>query len=229
MTDLTVSEYGDDLVVDSRLVASRLGIEHHSFLKTLNKYLDKIESRFGVVRFEVDKPQESSQGGRPEKYALLNENQILSLMSFSRNTDEVVECKLALVEAFDKAKKRMHPSSSLQALQWAVNQMVEQEKKQLELEKQQRETVVRVDVVEQRLEGLNSANTGYHTVRAYCRLNNIKLSLDQALTAGKIAGRLCRNRSIMIGKIPDEAYGTVNSYPSEILEEAIKQARGNQN
>ena len=231
MTDLTVSEYGDSLVVDSRLIAQKLGIEHKNFLQTLKKYQSKIESRFGAVAFQTA-PSIMPNGcvnPSPEKYALLTENQALILMTFSRNTEEVVECKFALVEAFDKAKKRMHPSSSLQALQYAVNQLVEQEKRQLELEKQQRETVVRVDVVEQRLDGFNSANTGYHTVRAYCRLNNIKLSLDQAVNAGKIAGRLCRNRGITIGKIPDEAYGSVNSYPSEILGEAIKQAKRSQN
>lgn len=223
MADLIISEHGNELVVDSRLVAEKLGIEHKAFLQTLKKYQDKIESRFGTIAFQMEssKMPDGRINPKPEKYALLTENQALILMTFSRNTEEVVECKFALVEAFDKAKKRMHPSSSLQALQFAVNQLVEQEKRQLELERQQKTTVVRVDVIEQRLDGFNSANTGYHTVRAYCRLNNIRLSHDQALTAGKTAARLCRCRGITIGRIPDEAYGIVNSYPSDVLEEAI--------
>ncbi|MFM6147372.1 MAG: Rha family transcriptional regulator [Dolichospermum sp.] len=104
MNSITVIEQGDVLVVDSRLIADELGIEHHTFLKTLNKYLDRIELRFGVVRFEVDKPSEGSLGGRPEKFALLTESQATTLMTFFKNTEKVIDCKLALVEAFEKAK-----------------------------------------------------------------------------------------------------------------------------
>lgn len=104
LTQIDVINKNGELVVDSRLIAKELGIEHHTFLKNLVKYLDKIESRFGVVRFEVDKPLEGSSGGRPEKYALLTEPQATTLMTFSRNTDQVVECKLSLVAAFEKAK-----------------------------------------------------------------------------------------------------------------------------
>ena len=113
--NLPIAQHGDQFVVDSRLIADRLGVEHHTFLKTLNKYLNRIESKFGVVRFEVDKPLEGTTGGRPEKYALLTEPQATTLMTFSRNTDEVIECKFALVEAFEKAKsviKEVIPAQS---------------------------------------------------------------------------------------------------------------------
>ena len=223
MVDLVVSEYGNELVVDSRLVAERLGIEHKNFIQTLKKYQTKIESRFETIIFETESSRmpDGRINPKPEKYALLTENQAMVLMTFSRNTDEVVECKLALVEAFSKAKKALHPSSSLQALQYAVNQLVEQEKRQLELERQQKTTEVRVDVIEQRLDGLNSGNIGYHTVRAYCRLHSLNIPKNQAVTIGKIAGRLCRERGIAIGTVTDEMYGSVNSYPVEVLEEAI--------
>lgn len=105
LTKIDITEKDGVLVVDSRLIAGELNIEHHTLIKTLNKYIDRIESRFGVVRFEVDKPLEGSSGGRPEKYALLTEPQATVLMTFSRNNDQVVDCKLKLVEAFEKAKE----------------------------------------------------------------------------------------------------------------------------
>jgi phage regulator Rha-like protein len=104
-SSLQVTEQNGDLVVDSRLIAARLNIEHQSFMKTLKRYQTRIEDRFGVVRFEIDKPIEGSQGGRPEKYALLTENQATTLMTFSKNTDDVVDCKLDLVAAFSEAKQ----------------------------------------------------------------------------------------------------------------------------
>jgi anti-repressor protein len=103
--DLTISNLDGILVVDSRLIALRLSIQHESLLKTLRKYESKIEQRFGVLRFEIGEPSGGALGGRPEKYALLTEDQSTALMTFSKNTEEVVECKLDLVDAFSSAKK----------------------------------------------------------------------------------------------------------------------------
>lgn len=92
------------LVVDSRLIAQRLDIEHESFMKTIRKFQSKIEQRFGAIRFEIGLRLGGNGGGKPPVFALLTEPQATALMTFSRNTDEVVECKLDLVDAFDKAK-----------------------------------------------------------------------------------------------------------------------------
>jgi phage regulator Rha-like protein len=57
MSDLVVSTHTDGvLVVDSRLVAEALEIEHESFLKTVEKYKTQAEQSFGVLRFEIGKP-----------------------------------------------------------------------------------------------------------------------------------------------------------------------------
>ena len=108
MSDLNVQNIGTDrnakLVVDSRLIVERLGIEHINFMETIGDYQSQIEQAFGVVRFESDKPLKGSKGGRPQRYALLTEDQATFLMTLSRNTPEVVQCKIELVVAFSKAK-----------------------------------------------------------------------------------------------------------------------------
>jgi phage regulator Rha-like protein len=101
LTKIDVINKDGDLVVDSRLIADELGIEHEVFMRTVKKYETKIQQRFGIIRFENGK---IDGRGRPEKYALLTESQATTLMTFSRNTDRVVECKLNLVAAFEKAK-----------------------------------------------------------------------------------------------------------------------------
>ncbi len=105
MSNLSVIEDNGVLVVDSRLIALRLDIEHESFVRNLRKHQIRIESRFGVIRFEIGKPPTGSKGGRPQEYALLTEPQASVLMTLSKNTEQVVECKLELVEAFEKAKQ----------------------------------------------------------------------------------------------------------------------------
>lgn len=105
MSDLTPFEYDGQLVVDSRLIAEELGIEHESFMRTLDNNKDVAEEAFGVFRFEIGKPVTGSKGGRPEKYVLLTEDQATFLMTLSRNTPEVVQCKIKLVKAFSRAKE----------------------------------------------------------------------------------------------------------------------------
>lgn len=105
MSDITPFEYDGQLVVDSRLIAEELGIEHESFLRTIDTYKTLAEIEFGVFRFEIGKPPEGSKGGRPERFALLTENQSNFLMTLTRNTPQAVQCKLKLVKGFAKAKE----------------------------------------------------------------------------------------------------------------------------
>lgn len=102
MSLLVVFENNGELVVDSRLVAQELGIEHESFVRTIGNYESLIEKEFGILRFEIG---EIRGRGQPEKYYLLTEDQATFLMTLSRNTPEVVCCKLNLVKAFSKAKE----------------------------------------------------------------------------------------------------------------------------
>jgi phage regulator Rha-like protein len=117
LNNITVQTNSDGtLVVDSRLIAERLGVQHETFMRTLKKYEPELEEAFGVIRFEIHQPPKGSQGGRPETFALLTEEQATTAMTFSRNTPEVLQCKIDLVTAFKKAKdlltgKVEHPSA----------------------------------------------------------------------------------------------------------------------
>ena len=104
MSDLTVTERNGTLVVDSRLVAQELGIEHHTLLKTIDKYSARLETK-SPLRFEVDMVKRIQGGGSPTRYAWLDERQATLLMTYSRNTQQVLDCKDALVDAFVKAKQ----------------------------------------------------------------------------------------------------------------------------
>jgi phage regulator Rha-like protein len=101
---LQIQEIDGLLLVDSRLIAERLGIQHESFLKTIRKHRERVESRFGHLRFEVGTVTNSVGAINEVTFVLLAESQASVLMTLSKNTDQVVECKLDLVDAFEKAK-----------------------------------------------------------------------------------------------------------------------------
>lgn len=104
MADLDIFDDGGELYVDSRLIAERLGIQHESFMATVENYRSQTEEAFGVFRFEIGKPQ-GPQGGRPSRFVYLTEDQSTFLMTLSRNTPQVVQTKADLVVAFSSAKK----------------------------------------------------------------------------------------------------------------------------
>lgn len=105
MSNLTVQDFQGELVVDSRLIAERLGIQHESLLKTIRKHRERVEARFGSLRFEIGYIEMPKGGAREEvTHVLLTEPQASVLMTLSKNTEQVVECKLDLVDAFEKAK-----------------------------------------------------------------------------------------------------------------------------
>lgn len=104
MSNLSVVEVGGNFVVDSRLIAERLGIEHRSLMRSIDKYLGRLQAR-NQVRFEIA-VAERPQGGTSEtRFAYLDERQSMLLMTYSRNTDQVLDCKDELVDAFAEAKK----------------------------------------------------------------------------------------------------------------------------
>ena len=102
MTEIVVFEYEGALVVDSRLIADSLAIDHESFMKTINKYQTQAEQAFGILRFQIGEIQGR---GQPEKYCFLTEDQAFFFMTLSRNTSRVVSAKLSLVKSFSEAKK----------------------------------------------------------------------------------------------------------------------------
>lgn len=104
MNNLQVVEVNDSLVVDSRLIATELDIQHESFIKTIKKYLTEIEE-FGHLRLEVGTVTNSVGARNTTVFCYLNEDQATYVMTLSKNTDKVRQCKRGLVKAFKEAKQ----------------------------------------------------------------------------------------------------------------------------
>ena len=90
--------------VDSRLLAKQLGGDHANVFELVTNYRADFE-QLGVVRFQTEKPLLGSKGGRPERFALLNEDQAYLLLTYRRNTAKVRALKVKLVKAFSNARR----------------------------------------------------------------------------------------------------------------------------
>ena len=65
----------------------------------------------------------------------------------------------------------------------------------------------------------NSGHTGYWTITAWCKLNNLNITLTDAMQKGRDAVKLSKEWGVEIGKVRDERFGEVNSYREDVLDE----------
>lgn len=89
----------------SAIVAAGVEVQHKNILAILRNYREDFEE-FGVFAFETRK-LDNPQGGRPETFALLNEQQATLLVTYCKNTQVVRKFKVALVKAFFEMHERL--------------------------------------------------------------------------------------------------------------------------
>ncbi len=70
----------------------------------------------------------------------------------------------------------------------------------------------------------NSGQTGYWTITAWCKLNNLNITLTEAMQRGRETAKLSKEWDVEIGKVRDERFGEVNSYREDLLDEIFSMA-----
>lgn len=110
LTLVPIVQRDGELTVDSRIVADRCGVDHRSVFRLIRQHEASITEHFGVLRFEIAK---LGANGRPERFALLTEDQSTFLVTLTRNTAPVVAFKAALVKAFHEARRALEMAGEL--------------------------------------------------------------------------------------------------------------------
>ena len=99
---LTTKVKNNEPRIDSRLIASGLGVTHIHLVEQVDKYKVRLIT-LGLVRFETEKVE--AKMGRPARFIYLNENQCYALVTLSKNTERAVDLKFALVSAFSEVRE----------------------------------------------------------------------------------------------------------------------------
>lgn len=63
---------------------------------------------------------------------------------------------------------------------------------------------------------------GYLTLLGFCAKYQLKMTTEEKRLLGIDVVKICKKRKLMIDKIPDKRYGTVNAYPEELLCELVE-------
>lgn len=96
----------NDVFTTSRIIAEKTDNSIYSVNKLISTHKEHL-SEFGDIRFEIQKPDKKSKGGRPTETYFLNEQQTALLLTFMRNSDIVIEFKKVLVKEFYKMKNAL--------------------------------------------------------------------------------------------------------------------------
>lgn len=107
---LTVQTINNENVVDSRLIALELGVDHNKWINNIVRKYETEITQFGIMPVQQAKPNLS---GRPEIFYYLNENQCYFVTTLSRNTERVVKCKAAIVRAFSERSNKYRELESI--------------------------------------------------------------------------------------------------------------------
>lgn len=138
---IQIEERNGVQVVDSRIIAEELGVEHRATLQVIEKYQDSIESLFGVVAFEM-LPDTLGRMNTPVRVAYLTEDQAIFIATLSRNSEQVVKFKARLVQAFQAARKFIAPLNPAE-MKLQVFRMLEQEAESLKVQLQLANTTIK--------------------------------------------------------------------------------------
>lgn len=90
----------------SEIIAKALKKEHKDVLSLIKKYAEKIK-RFGALTFKTQVSRKDGKASEKKTVAYLTEQQATFLITLMRNTDLVVEFKLALVKAFFEMRQQL--------------------------------------------------------------------------------------------------------------------------
>ncbi|MBZ5983626.1 Rha family transcriptional regulator [Leuconostoc gelidum subsp. gasicomitatum] len=96
----------DEPYTTAEIIAEYTDNKYQSVSDAIRKNESDLKD-FGVVRFEIAKPNQGSNGGRPRKIYHLNEQQATFLITLLDNTPKVKAFKKLLVKSFYQIKSEL--------------------------------------------------------------------------------------------------------------------------
>ena len=189
--------------------------ELHSFLESKQDFSNWMKNRitkYGLIENEdyvrFDKIIETT-GGRSIEYALsLDAAKEPSMVEGNAKGKQARQYFIACEK---KSMELAKPLTQIEILIQSAQLIQAQEQ--------------RLGLVENKIQELNArtqASPDFFTIAGYASLIGISINLQNAVSLGKKATRLCEIEKLSTGTIPDPRFGRVKTYPTHILKRVFE-------
>jgi hypothetical protein len=163
-----------------------------------------IEAVMGNSLIAEDELVIAKRGGSDFQGTWIHEKLILNLARWL-NVDFELWCDDRIAELLRTGKTSIQKLTPAELILQQAQQLVDHERKLDDLD-------VRVKKIEATQTVVN------HTIMGYANLKRANISYDQAKELGKKATKICKEKNLETGYVPDQRHGQVRSYPKDVLE-----------
>jgi len=196
-----------------RAVSAR---ELHSFLEAKERFANWIARQFQYgfienVDFVGCKEFNALANQELNDYALTID--CAKEISMLQKSDKGKEARQYFIEMEKIAVNALQPLSESELILRSAQMLVS-------LERNQKAIEARVKAIEERPQ-INS-EVQHFSILGFCNNIHKQISINEAKIYGQKCRRLCNELGMVIGKIADPRFGSVNTYPLDILREVIK-------
>ena len=233
MKDLVFRGQNDQVITTSLLVAETFEKEHRNVLKAIRKLMTA--TNVAVAQMFDETTYVNEQGKEQPMFVMNRDGFTLLAMGFSG--EKALEFKVKYINAFNKMEAELKSQqtkqlSAAESLLQSVKLLVAHERQLAILEHNQKNMQGAISSLYDKVYGMQfqtnmieqklNNEIDRYTVIGYCSAHNIPMTLKEASIIGGACSRMCKKRKIFVESIADPRFGKVNTYPSELIAEAIK-------
>ena len=252
MNELVFRGQNDQVCTSSFKVAEFFEKNHPDVVRAIDRLRDKLQSTdfqcdakmSSEIIFEEhfeDIPQPNG-GTKKGKYFIMNKD-AFTLLAMGFTGKRVLEFKIAYINEFNKMEAELKSQqtkqlSSAESLLQSVQLLVAHERQLAILEHNQKNMQGAISSLYDKVYGMQfqtnmieqklNNEIDRYTVIGYCSAHNIPMTRKEAAIIGSTCSRMCKKRNIPLESIADPRFGKVNTYPSELIAEAIKNRQAKQ-
>lgn len=253
MNELVFRGQNDQVCTSSFKVAEFFEKNHPDVVRAIDRLCDKMQSTdfqcdakmSSEIIFEEhfeDIPQPNG-GTKKGKYFIMNKD-AFTLLAMGFTGKKALEFKIAYIDAFNKMEAELKSQqtkqlSAAESLLQSVQLLVAHERQLAILEHNQKNMQGAISSLYDKVYGMQfetdmvkqklNNEIDRYTVIGYCSAHNIPMTRKEAAIIGSTCSRMCKKRNIPLESIADPRFGKVNTYPSELIAEVIKDRQAKQN
>ena len=252
MNELVFRGQNDQVCTSSFKVAEFFEKNHPDVVRSIDRLRDKLQSTdfqcdakmSTEIIFEEhfeDIPQPNG-GTKKGKYFIMNKD-AFTLLAMGFTGKRVLEFKIAYINEFNKMEAELKSQqtkqlSAAESLLQSVQLLVAHERQLAILEHNQKNMQGAISSLSDRVYSMQfetdmvkqkiNNEIDRYTIIGYCSAHNIPMTRKEASIIGGACSRMCKKRKIFVESIADPRFGKVNTYPSELIAEAIKDRQAKQ-